>query len=238
MKALVLEIKDGKAAVLREDGEVVLTTQPCSVGDTIELAAEPSGEARQSVSGASKAARSAGGSRRGGRLGKRFMRTMAASLVALCIAGGSFGYLTASAESYVSVDSGDTSVELAVNHFGKVIAVNALNDESSDFADEVYKDVRGRSFDDAMEHTMAKLGRPEDGEVVFGVVSNNEKRRDAFTESIERCASEDSRLDVFTFELDKSERGKAREEQKSPGRYMFDNMHGEPGPRGGGPGRP
>ena len=150
MKALVLEIKDGKAAVLREDGEVVLTDVPCSVGETIEISA--GAEERVSRTGALRAK----AKRR--KYGRRFMRTAAAAVVALCVAGGSFGYLNVSAESYVSVDSGDASVELAINHFGRVIAVNALNDESEELAGEVYKDVRGKKFDDAMEHTMEKFG--------------------------------------------------------------------------------
>ena len=37
MKAIVLEIKNGEAAVLREDGIVVTTRQKCRVGDTIEV---------------------------------------------------------------------------------------------------------------------------------------------------------------------------------------------------------
>ena len=40
MKAVVLEIRDGEAAILREDGVVVRVRRQCEVGDTIELAEE------------------------------------------------------------------------------------------------------------------------------------------------------------------------------------------------------
>ena len=245
MKALVLEIKDGKAAVLREDGEVVLTDVPCSVGETIEVSA--GAEERVSRTGALRAK----AKRR--KYDRRFMRTAAAAVVALCVAGGSFGYLNVSAESYVSVDSGDASVELAINHFGRVIAVNALNDESEELAGEVYKDVRGKKFDDAMEHTMEKFGERGafDGEtmfpggfgnspafevpaeVVIGIVANREGRREELAESIERCTGDFRDGGMFggseppefhTVSLDKKERGLAFEDHKSPGRYMYDIM--------------
>ena len=41
MKGLVVEIRDGHAAVLREDGVMVTTRRNCQVGDTIELSAQP-----------------------------------------------------------------------------------------------------------------------------------------------------------------------------------------------------
>ena len=95
MKAIVLEIKNGEAAVLREDGIVVTTRQKCRVGDTIEV------DDRVKIGGV-----------------KRFNRIARLAIVAMlviCIAGGSLGYMTASASSYVSVDAGETSLEFAVN---------------------------------------------------------------------------------------------------------------------------
>ena len=79
MKAIVLEIKNGEAAVLREDGIVVTTRQNCQVGDTIEV------DDRVKIGGV-----------------KRFNRIARLAIVAMlviCIAGGSFGYMTASASS-------------------------------------------------------------------------------------------------------------------------------------------
>ena len=40
MKALVLEKRGERAAVLREDGTYTTTKQPCEIGETIELNAE------------------------------------------------------------------------------------------------------------------------------------------------------------------------------------------------------
>ena len=37
MKAIVLEVRNGVAAVLREDGVIVKTRQKCAVGDTIDV---------------------------------------------------------------------------------------------------------------------------------------------------------------------------------------------------------
>ncbi|MBQ6985750.1 MAG: hypothetical protein IJQ25_02040, partial [Oscillibacter sp.] len=46
MKGLVMEVRDGLAAVFREDGAVVKIRQSCQVGDTIELPDLPQESAR------------------------------------------------------------------------------------------------------------------------------------------------------------------------------------------------
>ncbi len=132
MKAIVLEIKNGEAAVLREDGIVVTTRQNCQVGDTIEV------DDRVKIGGV-----------------KRFNRIARLAIVAMlviCIAGGSFGYMTASASSYVSVDAGETSLEFGINRFGRVISVEGLDEGSEEFAQTIAQEVKNKKFDEAMDH--------------------------------------------------------------------------------------
>ena len=90
MKGLVLELRDGLAAVLREDGQVVTTAMACQVGETVELPAEVIPfAAGEPVS-----------TRR-----RRWASGLVAAVLALAAAGGGYTYNTAVACSYVSVDA-------------------------------------------------------------------------------------------------------------------------------------
>ena len=95
MKGLVLELRDGLAAVLREDGQVVTTDLPCRVGETIELPAEV-------------VPFEAGPKPKAGR--RRWIAGLAAAAVALAVIGGGYSYNTAFAASYLSVDAQGASI--------------------------------------------------------------------------------------------------------------------------------
>ena len=133
MKALVLEIKNGVAAVLKEDGTVERVRRSCKVGETIEL---PSAKGR------------------GGR-SSRVLRYAAAALLALVLLGGGGGYyLTASACSYVSLDV-NPSLEFALNRMDRVISVRALNDDAGSVADALNASgVRGKTLANVLDRTM------------------------------------------------------------------------------------
>ncbi len=210
MKALVLEIKDGKAAVLREDGIVVTTTQPCSVGETIEVADRvPASFAR----------------RRG-----RAMRAVAAALIVLLITGSSFGYMTVSASSYVSIDAGEASVELAVNRFGRVIDVRPTDDGSSALAEDLRREVRHKRFGDASGMVVERFERDGfigSGEEIVAGFAGNDRQRERLSGEFEERFRGGERSFVM-MDVSPEERREAMENMKSPGRFVFE--------RGGGPG--
>lgn len=209
MKAIVLEIKDGEAAVLREDGIVVTTRQKCRVGDTIEV------DERVKIGGV-----------------KRFNRIARLAIVAMlviCIAGGSLGYMTVSASSYVSVDAGDTSLEFAVNRFGRVISVEGLDEDSEEFAQSIAAEVKNKKFDDAMTHTrtlMEELGRMDESEtapVVAGVSGGSEQQKAQLQECLQTTfePKEGKGPKLYMMDVSPQEREEAIGKQQSPGMFVF-----------------
>ena len=114
MKGIVLEKRNGFAAVLREDGLVVKARVQAGVGETVELndAAAP----------------------KRGRPALRIVRTAVAAVLALAITGGAYGYTNVAAASYVTLDTEETSVELSINRMGRVVGVRALDEGSEELA--------------------------------------------------------------------------------------------------------
>jgi len=211
MKALVLEIKNGKAAVLREDGIVVTVSQPCEVGETIELSE------RTVV--------------RTGRGRGRFFRAAVAAILALCIAGGGFGYMSASASSYVSIDAGEASVEVAVNHFGRVIDVTALDEASSELASELRTELKNCRFEDAAPRMMDRIeergfmeGHPGEP-ILAGIVAGSERQREMINAGLRGSFPGEDRPDLpplIMMEMGRGEREEALDNKQSPGRFMYD----------------
>ena len=209
MKAIVLEIKNGEAAVLREDGIVVTTRQKCRVGDTIEV------DDRVKTFGV-----------------KRFNRIARLAIVAMlviCIAGGSLGYMTASASSYVSVDAGETSLEFGINRFGRVISVEGLDEGSEEFAQTIAQEVKNKKFDEAMDHTrtrMEELGRMDESEdtpVVAGVSGGSEQQKAQLQESLQTAFEhkDGKGPKLYMMDVTAEEREEAIEKRQSPGMFAF-----------------
>ena len=111
MKAVVLEIKNGYAAVLMEDGTVRKLKRTCSVGDTIEVdPAEKDPAARVRF-----------------RKPARIIAAAAAALLVTAGAGGGY-YMTSTAYASVYVSAGDSQVEISLNHFNRVLNINVDGD--------------------------------------------------------------------------------------------------------------
>ena len=225
MKAIVLEIRDGEAAVLREDGVVVRVRQNCRVGDTIDVP-ERIEENRRVLKSRFT----------------RLSRAVAMVLVTLLIAGGSFGYMTVSASSYVSVDAGNASLEFSVNHFGRVIAVNALDEESEELAAELGSELKNRKFDDAMDVCVARmeergmLSETDERHIIAGVCGSERQRgelQEGLAQSFGRGEGEGGRFVMM--DVSPEERKEAQGMHQSPGMFVFEQQGGF-GP--GGPGVP
>ncbi|MBQ2324126.1 MAG: hypothetical protein II379_06025 [Oscillospiraceae bacterium] len=214
MKAVVLEIKNGVAAALREDGVVVKTRQSCEVGDTIELQSETLRFPTRK---------------------KRWMRTAIAAVLALVITGGSLGYTTATAYSYVSIDTEESSLELSVNRLGRVIGVRAVDEESEELASDLRGDLRHMRVEDALDHTMEFLHRreqPPEGNwpVLCGVTGGDDRRASELNEALERCAGRDDLegIHLYMMDVSRNERQEALQSDLSGGRYAFDRRGGVP----------
>lgn len=213
MKALVLEKRNGLAAVLREDGVYTTTSQPCEIGETIELNADIIALPRRR---------------------NRWLRPAVAAALALVLFTGSYSYLSVSAYAYVSLDVGETSVEVSVNRLGRVIDVSALNETSADMALNLNADMRGKKVEDAMPEAMRRFhtdGLLEDADdfIIAGVTSGSEKRSEQLSEAVERAAREAGPEggDIYTFDVSREERRQAGERDMSGGRFAFEQRGGE-----------
>ena len=204
MKAIILERRGDEAAVLCEDGTIVKVRQEGEVGETIEL----------------EAAIIPFPKKKNGWLAK-----VAAVILMLTISGSTFGYTTASA--YVSLDIADSALELKVNHFGRVIAVNALNDDTEELAASLSGEVRNRKAEDALDYTMTYLQdggyfADTDTALIAGVMSGSEKRKEELKRFVEHSTRKDGELAAFIFEGTPDERKQAREQQIGVGRFVFE----------------
>ena len=208
MKALVLEKRGNVAAVLREDGIYATTTQPCEVGETIELTAEVIQFPKRR---------------------KRWLRTAIAAVLALVIFTGSYSYLSVSASAYVSLDVGETSVEVSVNHLGRVISVSPMNEDSVEMARTLNDDMRGRRFEDAIPEAMGRFNDSvipgeDDPFIIAGVTAPSERRGEEFIEIVDRAARENISEDaeIYFFDVSRQERREAEDMFMSGGRFMFE----------------
>ena len=125
MKGVVLEIKNGYAAVLKQDGTVVKIRRKCNVGDTIEIP--------QTI---------------------RFARAIAiAAAVVLIILGASGGYYyTAMAASTVTIHSSDGDLTLSLNRLDRVIKVESAGSLREDTVQDLYaKGIRNCTLPEALE---------------------------------------------------------------------------------------
>jgi len=205
MKALVLEIKDGTAAVLREDGVVVKVRRKCEVGQTIELD---------------------GGVRRLSARALRYIGAAAAALV-FAVCGGTYSYLTAFACSYVSLDV-NPSIEYALNRLDRVVSVSALNDGAQAVVEALTSDgVKNKTLGEAIDDTLDilysedYLGSGEGDYMLVSVSSDSEKTAEALKETVTGAVGDgrDGALTLCVVNVGIDERDAAAENGISAGRY-------------------
>ena len=206
MKAMILERKGEYAAALRADGTVVRTRQAGEVGEEIELEAEL---VRFPVR-------------------KRLMRTAVAAVAAVMILGGSSVYVFAMPAEYVSLDAGESSVELAVNRVGRVISVKPTSEGDRAIAETLNTEVRGKRVEDALAQTMTVFREEgylegEDAAIIAGVTAASERRGAELTEALESAATRNGEgVPLYTLDVTPAERGEARSQEMSGGRYVFE----------------
>jgi len=210
MKAIILERQGDEAAVLREDGDIVRVRVGGEVGETVELTAEivPLRQKKK----------------------KRWVRSAVAAALALTVTGSTLGYLGTSASAYVSVDVEDSAIELTVNHFGRVIGVSALDQDAEALAESLYREVRRKPMNEALDHTMQRLSDEgyfggDERPVIAGVTADSGQRAAALRQMVER-SMEDGRP-VYVSEMSRAERRQAMEGHMSPGRFGYVRDHGD-----------
>ncbi len=179
MNAVVLELKDGKAAVLDHLGRVsIIPDKAYTVGQQLEISEE------QLQAGAGSVHVRDRRSKTHGRWLYRHLLPVAACLVAMLLAGGG---ITAYAMpcSTVTLDI-NPSVEYSLNIFSRVLSVKALNGDGTEIVTGLQSSIQGRTITDAVSMTLTALQKADyienaDTPVIFSVesIGNGEKELEA-----------------------------------------------------------
>ena len=209
MKAIILERRGDEAAVLCEDGTFLNRRVSGEIGETVELNAKVVSLPVKQKS--------------------RWMRSAVAAALALAVTGSTLGYMGGTASAYVSLDMEDSAIELAVNHFGRVIAVNAVSEDAMDLAESLSVEVKHQPVEKALNHTMTRLRdegyvSSEGASVVAGVASDNTRRKAELTRTVTDAVN--GQLLIVT-ESSRAEREQAMEQRVSIGKYGAERDHME-----------
>lgn len=215
MKAVVLETRDGWAAVLRDDGVVEKIRRRCEVGDTIEL------EDRSVIPFPKRVGR---------------MATAAAAALILLTGGGLYGYNNAYAYSYVTLDA-NPSIEYVLNRRNEVLRVAALNEDAEPIVATLNESgVRKESLSDAIDETIALLYESdyltEDGDncILISVSSRGSEQAQYLLDEVGAYYDEhENELTVYVAEATAEDTRQAQKLGVSTGRFkLAEELDGEP----------
>ena len=175
MKAVVLEIKDGMAAVLKEDGTIIKISRPCNVGDEIVLTDAELGWAKIIPFKHAK-----------------LVASVAALVIVVGLGTGSY-YMTALADTQVTVGSGDYQVKLTLNKLNRVIKVEAEGVEAQDVVEELRKEgIRNQKLDKPTDVTDKQSETNDEGAEAGGQNNNSQVQTAPESNSSSDNKAEDS----------------------------------------------
>ena len=203
MKAVILEIRKGQAAVLGEDGIVVrIDNKNYSVGDTVYIKKKRSHRFRMQVMRAGSVA--------------------AAAVIAFSI-GGMYHYTTIQACSYVTLDI-NPSFEYVLNWQNKVLSVEAVNEDAEEYVSQLQPDVKRKSLSEALEITKGLLTDENilegtEDYVLVNVSCDSEERKAFLTDEAEDFFGEAEEVTLVVTEATMEERKTARDLGISTGKY-------------------
>lgn len=177
MKAVIVDLKDSNAVILRDDGRFEkIKNKNYSIGQEITLQSQMLHFPKQAVVAASAA-------------------------LAITACGGLGTYTWSNPISYVSLDI-NPSIAYSLNEFNRVIAVNGMNEEGSAIVDAIGDSLKNADITTALTITVEQLSNDAyiDAEntnyMIIGVYSDKEKKAsdlmstvDAFSASaVDTCS--------------------------------------------------
>lgn len=212
MKAVVLETRGRKAAVLAKDGTVRIARGRYNVGDTVDLERSAPGALRRCAAAA-------------------------AAVALLC--GGAWLWVDRNyvACAEVSLDA-EPSIIYTLNKRDRVLGVRAANAQGQAVVDALeQEDIRFATLSDAVDRTVTLLedegylSADQDDYVLLNVSADDDARRARLIDEVEaamtRAQTQDATLE---YRIDHSDRQTAREADAngmSPGRYAIWQRSGE-----------
>ncbi len=205
MKAVIVDIDENKAVVLRDDGRFEqVRNHGYSVGQEIEFR-------ERTVSFPRRAA-------------------VAASAAVILAAGAGMGaYAWRDPVSYVSLDI-NPSIAYSLNEFNRVISVKGMNDEGAAVVDAIGGSLKNRDLASALTITVEHLSADDymDAEnanyMVIGVYSDKDAKADALMSTVDAfSASTDEACSVTTVNVSKETKESADSYGISCGRMELIN---------------
>ena len=207
MKAVILEIRDGKAAVLAEDGTVVKIKTDRPVGATVEIPAVAHSGTPRLV---------------------RIAASAAAALMLVC----SGGYYTVNAApyAYVSVDV-NPSIEYTINRRHQVIDIEAMNSDGQAIVAQIEERAGKKcSLTEAMEATAgvmrdaAYLDTDSEDYFLVNISTDHEGEKQRLEQEVEQFMVQmqdntDSSISYLLSTSTKKEHREADRQGMSVGRY-------------------
>ena len=169
MKAVVLEIKDGYAVVLRDDGTVTrLRNKYYTTGDVILMKS-------------SKYTR------------RKLISSIAAVAAALMMLVGVGVWVYDSPVYYVSVDI-NPSITMEVNLFERVIGTEFVNEDAKALLEDI--DLKNRSVEDVIEEIVALLAAEgyfdDEGNLIIAAAAKDEQKAEQLVEKLMVAAEKEA----------------------------------------------
>ena len=203
MKAIVLGVRNGRAALLLEDGTTTYRRMQCKPGQRVEVPEENAIIASM----------------------PHGMKAAAAAVALFLVLGGTY-FQTALPVSYITMDV-NPSMEYALNRSDRVVEVSALNEDAKAIVEEL--SVSGERIGDAVEKAedvLEEHGYLRDGgSVLFSVSSNDDthsgKLEKELTGAMDKRIQkkEKSDLEYSVVRVSKDEREEAKKLSISAGRF-------------------
>ena len=166
MKAVIVDLKDSHAVILRDDGRFEkIKNKNYSIGQEITLQSQMLHFPKQAVAAAS-----------------------AALVITAC--GGLGTYTWSNPISYVSLDI-NPSIAYSLNEFNRVIAVNGMNEEGSAIVDAIGDSLKNTDITTALTITVEQLSNDAyiDAEntnyMIIGVYSDKEKKASSLMSTVD-----------------------------------------------------
>ncbi len=168
MKATVLEIKNGFAALLQEDGTIVkMRNRNYMIGEVIKMK-EKTTRKRVKISAIAAAA----------------------AIFVMLMGVGIYAYATPS--YYVSVDV-NPGITMEVNMFENVIGMEAANEEAEEILAGL--DLKNKNIEDAVSQAIERITEMgyldgEDGNVLIATTSKNEEKSERLAGKLKNAAED------------------------------------------------
>jgi hypothetical protein len=204
MKAVIVEIKNGNAAVLSDDGCIkTIKNNNYEIGQVIQISSPKL------------------------HLSKKFAALAASAAALVVFSVGTWAY--ASPYSYVSVDV-NPSIEYTLNRFNRVLNIKATNDDGEELLDEISLDnLKNQTIKDAITATVQQIAdtgyfnSDMDGGIVITTSGQNENKAAELAQVLEQTVIEkvvetgdDIQIEAYNVSLERVEQ--AHELGVTPGK--------------------